>query len=256
MKPTVRPGARYGRRRGSPPQRRVERRERLVGHERVFSAEPEPAGSAATTCRRWCSRPAQRTGRPRAARRCAAFAAGAPRPGAQQRDALLDLAPVDFELGFAGAARADAAAQARESAPTPIKFRLAVAQLRQFDLQLAFARARVQGEDSRISIVRSTIGSGTIFSRLVRWRGRRSLNTNSVSAPSSVARSAISRALPLPTSVAGSTCGSFCTTSPTMIAPAALASATSSSSSGRSGRSGSCRSTATTSPRWGPLVVG
>ena len=33
--------------------------------------------------------------------------------------------------------------------------------------------------------MRSTIGSGTTFSRLVRWRGRRSLNTNSTSASSS-----------------------------------------------------------------------
>jgi hypothetical protein len=53
---------------------------------------------------------------------------------------------------------------------------------------------------SKISIVRSTIGKGTIFSRFVRCRGRRSLKTKRASAPSSLARSAISRALPLPTS--------------------------------------------------------
>ncbi len=105
-------------------------------------------------------------------------------------------------------------------------------------------------------MVRSTIGSGMTFSRLVRWRGRRSLNTKSVSAPSSFARSAISRALPLPTSVEGSTCCSFWITSPTTTAPAASASATNSVSSGASGRAGSARSTATTSPRCGPELVG
>jgi hypothetical protein len=65
----------------------------------------------------------------------------------QQRNALLDLAAVDFEFRFAGTARSDAAPQSRERGARTDQVRLPVAQLGQFDLQLPFARASVLRED-------------------------------------------------------------------------------------------------------------
>jgi len=64
-----------------------------------------------------------------------------------------------------------------------------------------------------------------------------------------LASSAISRALPDPTSVAASTASRFCTTRSTIEAPAASASASNSKSSGSSGRLASSVSTATTTAR-------
>ena len=61
--------------------------------------------------------------------------------------ALLNPAPVDFEFGFAGAAAADSAAKLREIRSDADQVRLPVAQLREFDLKLTFAAARVPGED-------------------------------------------------------------------------------------------------------------
>ena len=61
------------------------------------------------------------------------------------RDA--DVAAIGFELGFAGAARADAAAQPRQPAPDADQPRQQIFELRELDLQLAFARARAPGED-------------------------------------------------------------------------------------------------------------
>ena len=62
-------------------------------------------------------------------------------------DAAGDLAAVGFQLGFARAAGANAAAQLGHLDAVAGKARHHVMQLRQFDLQLAFAGARVARED-------------------------------------------------------------------------------------------------------------
>ena len=62
-------------------------------------------------------------------------------------DAPLDLAAVGFQLGFARAARADAAAQLRHRFALAAQPRQHVLQLRQLHLQLAFAGAGVAGKD-------------------------------------------------------------------------------------------------------------
>ena len=91
------------------------------------------------------------------------------------------------------------------SAPTPIRldcrYRSCASSTWSFPSRLRAWRAKT----SSMSIVRSTIGSGTMLSRFLRWRGRKSLRVITTWASSSAARSAISCALPLPTSVAGST---------------------------------------------------
>ena len=59
----------------------------------------------------------------------------------------VDAAAVGFELGFAGTARADAAAQSRHFDAVSGQARQHVVQLGQFDLQLPFTRAGAAGED-------------------------------------------------------------------------------------------------------------
>src|SRR6185312_4933042 len=54
---------------------------------------------------------------------------------------------IDLEFRFTGAARADAAAEPRQVRTYADEVRLAISQLRQFDLQLPFATARVTRED-------------------------------------------------------------------------------------------------------------
>jgi hypothetical protein len=65
----------------------------------------------------------------------------------QYADALRDPPAIDFEFGFTGTARPDAAAEPREVGADADEIRLPVAQLREFHLQFAFAAARVPGED-------------------------------------------------------------------------------------------------------------
>ena len=149
MKPTVsarrtlRPGRDVG-----AAQRRIERRERLVGDERAFAlpGPGEPVEQRRLADVRVADERDERIAAAPAAPRLALLA-HVVELALQQRDALLDLAAVDFELRFAGTARADAAAQPRERGARADQVRLAVAQLRELDLQLAFARARVLRED-------------------------------------------------------------------------------------------------------------
>ena len=61
--------------------------------------------------------------------------------------AFLHPAPVDFQLGLAGAAPADTAGQPRQRGALAGEVRHEVFQLRQFDLQLAFAAVGVLGKD-------------------------------------------------------------------------------------------------------------
>ncbi len=62
-------------------------------------------------------------------------------------DAALNLPPVGFQLGFAGAAGADAAAQLRHGLALAGEPRQHVLKLRQLHLQLALAGAGVAGKD-------------------------------------------------------------------------------------------------------------
>ena len=70
-------------------------------------------------------------------------------------DAVADAAAVGFEFLFARAAGADAAAQAGKLFAASGEARQQIIQLREFDLQLAFAGARVLAKISRMSCVRS-----------------------------------------------------------------------------------------------------
>ena len=136
-------------------------------------------------------------------------------------DAVADAPAVGFQFLFARSARADAAAQPRKFFAAPGKPRQQIIQLRQLHLQLAFARARVHGENiqnqlravnhaacrcpspycaaARESRLWSTITSGT-------WR--------------SSASARISSSLPRPTSVAGSSASRTCRMLPAIFAPA------------------------------------
>ncbi|HEU4929749.1 MAG TPA: hypothetical protein VFU38_07955, partial [Candidatus Krumholzibacteria bacterium] len=65
----------------------------------------------------------------------------------QRRDALVDLAAVDFQLSFAGAARADTAGLALEVLPEVLEPRERVFELRKLDLDLRLLCFRVTRED-------------------------------------------------------------------------------------------------------------
>ena len=65
----------------------------------------------------------------------------------QRLHAHADAPAIRFELGFAGAPRADAAAQPRQRLARSDQPRQQVLQLRQLDLQLAFARPRAPRKD-------------------------------------------------------------------------------------------------------------
>src|SRR5574341_2245107 len=62
-------------------------------------------------------------------------------------NALANAPAVDFQLGFAGAARADPAAQSRQMGPLPGEPRQQILELRQLHLQLALVTARPLGKD-------------------------------------------------------------------------------------------------------------
>ena len=77
-------------------------------------------------------------------------------------DAALNAAAVGFELGFAGAAGADAAAQLRHGFALAGEARQHVLELRQFHLQLALAGAGVAGKDveNQLRAVEHAAGQG------------------------------------------------------------------------------------------------
>ena len=62
-------------------------------------------------------------------------------------EAILDPPPVDFQLGFTGAASADAAGEAGQGGTLSGEIGHQVFQLRQLDLQFAFSTVGVLGED-------------------------------------------------------------------------------------------------------------
>ena len=130
------------------PQRRIERRERLIGDERrVAAGAGQPVEQRRLADVRVADQRDERIAAARRSARVARCLRTSSSCAAQQRHARCDFAPVDFELRFTGTARADAAAEPRERDARADQVRLAVAQLRELDLQLAFARARVLRED-------------------------------------------------------------------------------------------------------------
>ncbi len=107
----------------------------------------------------------------------------------EHADAVPDPAAIGFEFGFAGASRADAAAEPRQRGARADQPRQQVLQLRQLDLQLAFARARaLRAKMSRMSWVRSRTLRSSAFSRLRSCAGVSSLSKMTTSAPQLVAR--------------------------------------------------------------------
>ena len=62
-------------------------------------------------------------------------------------DPLSDPAPVDFQLGLAGSAGANAAAEPRKVRPLARQARQEIFQLRQLDLQFSFIAARPLGKN-------------------------------------------------------------------------------------------------------------
>ncbi len=77
-------------------------------------------------------------------------------------DAALNAAAIGFELGFAGSAGADAAAQLRHGFASAGEARKHVLELRQLHLQLAFAGAGVAGKDveDELGAVEHAAGQG------------------------------------------------------------------------------------------------
>src|SRR5437660_3900703 len=65
----------------------------------------------------------------------------------ESRDPFLNAATIHFQLRFARSARADAAGLSRQVMPHPRQSRQKILQLRQLDLQTAFATARALRED-------------------------------------------------------------------------------------------------------------
>ena len=65
----------------------------------------------------------------------------------KSRNPFLDATTIDFQLGFTRTSRADAACLPRQVIPHPSQSRQQVLQLRQLDLQTAFAAARALREN-------------------------------------------------------------------------------------------------------------
>ena len=100
----------------------------------------------------------------------------------QERDAAAREAAVGLELRLAGAAGADAAAEALEVLPHPAHPRQVVFELRELDLELALGAHGVLGEDVEDERVRSTTRASSSFSSVRCCDGLSSLSTMSTSA--------------------------------------------------------------------------
>ena len=142
----VRQHDRFGAGHVEPAQRRVERREQLVGSVGARAGETIEKRRLAGVCIADERDGAHRGAAPRAA-------LGGALPGdlreasVQHLDARAEEAAIGFELFFAGAAKADAALLALEVAPAADEPRQLVIHLRELDLQLAFGAARAKRED-------------------------------------------------------------------------------------------------------------
>ena len=129
-----------------PAQRRVERREQLVGGERLGAGEAVEQRRLAGVGVADERDGAHRGAAPRAALR-RALARDVRQALLQHLDALAEQPAVGLELRFAGAAEADAALLALEVGPAADEPRQLMLDLRELDLQLAFGAARALRED-------------------------------------------------------------------------------------------------------------
>ena len=124
--------------------RRIEGGKRLVGYERIAirqRVEQRGLSDVGISDQR-----DERLAAPRSPPRCA-LPPYVFELTAQHRNASADPPAIDFEFGFARAARADATAQSRQIRADADEIRLTIAQLRQLDLQLTFAAACVARKD-------------------------------------------------------------------------------------------------------------
>ena len=88
-------------------------------------------------------------------------------------DAALDAAAIGFELGFAGSAGADAAAQLRHGFAAAGETRQHVFELRQLHLQLALAGAGVAGKDVENQLRAVEHAAGQSGLKIAQLRGRK-----------------------------------------------------------------------------------
>ena len=88
-------------------------------------------------------------------------------------DAALNAAAIGFELGFAGSASADAAAELRHGFAAAGEARQHVFELRELNLELALARAGVAGKDveDELRAVEDAAGQGGL--EVAQLRGRK-----------------------------------------------------------------------------------
>ena len=128
----------------------------------------------------------------------------------QDADAVADAAAVGFELGFAGAARADAAAQPRQRVARSDQPRHQVLELRELDLQLAFPRARAAREDVEDELrAIDDLAIERAFEIAQLRRRQLVVEDDDVDAASRRTRRRAIATLPLPRNVAGSGFGAL-----------------------------------------------
>ena len=133
-----------------------------------------------------------------------------------------DAAAVGFELGFAGAPRADAAAEPRQRGAGADQPRQQVLQLRELDLQLAFARARAPREDVEDELrAIDDLAADRLFDVPQLRRRQLVVEDDDVDVGFGARRARASAILPAPRNVDGSGFGRSCSTRSTTSAPAA-----------------------------------
>ena len=147
---------------------------------------------------------------------------------ADSGNAILDAAAVGFQLRFTVTAHADAAFLPGQVAPEPGQPREQMLQLRQFDLQLAFAGAGALGED--IENQRGAIEHLALENRfqIAALGGGSSSSKMTVSTLCCRHSAANSSALPLPMNVLATGASRRCVPLPTTSPPAVAANSLSS----------------------------
>ena len=136
-------------------------------------------------------------------------------------NAAVDFAAIGFQLGFAGTAGADAAAELRHLHAASRQSRQQVLQLRQFHLELAFTGARVAGKDveDELGAIDDAQVELALQVALLRWR-QLVIEDDEVGRTEATAPFS-SSTLPLPMSVAGSGLWRRCRNSPMTTCPCA-----------------------------------
>ena len=137
-------------------------------------------------------------------------------------DARADAPAVGFELRFAGASRADAAAEPRQRVAGADQPRQQVFQLRELHLQLAFARPRAPREDVEDELrAIDDLAADRLFDLPQLRRRQLVVEDDDVDVRSRRADAASVLILPAPRNVDGSGFGRSCSTRSTTSAPAA-----------------------------------